>query len=152
LERELATVRHELDRLKERGEFAEKLKDELRASSEKLALLTRLTRDLASFDQEGVLRTCVERIPYLVGARTASLYLYDGSKKLLPLKQHTHDRPIDPIVDVEKSPASLMVQAVRAKALLLISDLADFKRDDGTTPARPHKDRYHTRSCMVAPL
>jgi len=152
LEKELEAARQQLERLRDRSEFSEKLKDELRASSEKLDMLARLTRDLASFDQDGVLRTCVERIPYLVGARTASLYLYDPVKKLLTLKQHTHNRPIDPLVDIEKAPASLMAQAVRTRSLLLIDDLAEFRRDDGSTPERPHKDRYRTRSCIVAPL
>src|ERR1700722_309603 len=124
LEKELEASRRQLERMRDRSEFSEKLQAELRASSEKLDMLARLTRDLASFDQDGVLKTCVERIPYLVGARTASLYLYDAQKKLLTLKQHTHDRPIDPLVDVEKAPASLMAQAVRTHALLLIDDLA----------------------------
>lgn len=152
IERELEAVKKELDRSKERSAFAEKLKDDLRASSEKLGILATLTRDLASFDQEGVLKTCVERIPYLVGARTASLYLFDPVKKLLTLKQSTHDRPIDPIVDIEKAPASLMAQAIRQKSLLFVNDLAEWKREDGSTPARPHKERYRTRSCIVAPL
>jgi diguanylate cyclase (GGDEF)-like protein len=153
LEKELEGLRHELERAREKGDFAEKLKDELRASSEKLALLTRLTRDLASFDQDGVLKTCVERIPYLVGARCASLYLYDATKKLLTLKQHTHDRPIDPLVDLEKAPGSLMGRAVASKSLLLISDLAEWTPEDGAPgPERPHQKHYRTRSCMVAPL
>jgi diguanylate cyclase (GGDEF)-like protein len=152
LEKDLESVKRELERARERGSFAEKLKDELRASSEKLALLNRLTADLASFDLDGVLKSCVERIPYLVGARRASLYLYDGTKKLLTLKQHTHERTIDPLVDLLRAPASLMAQAVRTKNLLLIEDLADFRKDDGATPERPHKDHYRTRSCMVCPL
>src|SRR3954467_4088539 len=82
-EKKIDALRKELDRSKERSTFAEKLKDELRASSEKLGILATLTRDLASFDQDGVLKTCVERIPYLVGARTASLYLFDPAKRLL---------------------------------------------------------------------
>ncbi|MEZ0230479.1 MAG: GGDEF domain-containing protein [Planctomycetota bacterium] len=152
LEKEVEGLKKELDRSKERSVFAEKLKDDLRASSEKLGILATLTRDLASFDQDGVLKTCVERIPYLVGARTASLYLFDPVKKLLTLKQHTHDRPIDPIVDVEKAPGSLMAQAIRTRSLLFVSDLTQFKREDGSSPARPHQDRYKTRSCIVAPL
>jgi diguanylate cyclase (GGDEF)-like protein len=153
LEKELEAARRELERVRDRGELTEKLKDDLRASSEKLELLARLTRDLASFDQEGVLKTCVERIPYLVGARTASLYVLDQeNKRLLTLKQHTHDRPIDPQVDLEKSPLSLMSQAVKTRSLLLIDDLSHWKRDDGNTPHRPHQDRYRTRSCIVAPL
>lgn len=152
LEKELLALKRELERARERGELAEKLKDELRAQSEKLALLTSLTRDLASLDVEAVLKTCVERIPYLVGARRASLYLYDPQKKLLMLKQHTHERTIDPLVDVLRAPASLMAQAVRSQTLLMIDDLADYRRDDGQTPERPNRDHYRTRSCMVCPL
>jgi diguanylate cyclase (GGDEF)-like protein len=152
LEKQLEALENELERAKERGDFVEKLKDELRASSERLGILARLTRDLASFDQDGVLRTCVERIPYLVGARTASLYLYDPQKRVLTLKQHTHDRPIDAVVDIEKAPASLMAQVIHTKALLFVDDLANWEREDGTAPVRPNRDRYRTESCIVAPL
>jgi diguanylate cyclase (GGDEF)-like protein len=152
LEKQLEELEKQLEKAKDRGDFAEKLKDELRASSEKLGILAGLTRDLASFDQEGVLKTCVERIPYLVRARTASLYLYDPVKRVLTLKQHTHDRQIDQVVDLEKAPSSLMAQVIKSKAVLLVDDLASWQPDDGTAPARPHKDRYKTRSCIVAPL
>jgi diguanylate cyclase (GGDEF)-like protein len=152
LERELDTLRNELERARERASFAEKVADELREQSERLALLTRFTRDLSSFDQEGVFRACLERIPYLVGARNASLYIYDSKKHHLVLKQKTHDRPIDTLVDLTLVPASLMAQAVRTRSLLLIDDLGSYRRDDGTELARPNKERYRTRSCIVAPL
>jgi diguanylate cyclase (GGDEF)-like protein len=41
---------------------------------------------------------------------------------------------------------------VRTRAILIIDDLAGYRRDDGTEVARPNKDRYRTRSCIVAPL
>lgn len=152
LEKRLETQTKELERLRRRAELEETLKDELRASSEKLAILAQLSKDLASFDQEGVLDTCVRRIPYLVGARYASLYLLDEQTGALTLKQHTHDRPIDAQVDITKAPSSLMALAVRSKGLLKVEDLTEYRHPDGSAPSRPNKDRYRTRSCIVAPL
>ena len=152
LEKELETLRKELERTLERASFTEKLAEDLRTQSERLAVLARFTRDLASFDQEGVFRACVERIPYLARARYASLYIYDARKNHLVLKQHSHNRPIDPLVELSVVPGSLMAQAVRTHSLLLIDDLSGFRREDGGEVARPNKDRYRTRSCIVAPL
>lgn len=152
LEKELETLRKELERSRERAAFAEKVAEDLRSQSERLTILARFTRDLASFDQEGVFRACVERIPYLARARYASLYAYDAKRNHLVLKQHSHNRPIDPLVDLSLVPASLMAQAVRTHSLLLIDDLSGFRREDGTEVQRPNRDRYRTRSCIVAPL
>lgn len=152
LEKRLEAQGRDLDRLRQRAELAEGLKDELRASSEKLAILARLSKDLASFDQDGVLDACVKRIPYMVGARYASLYLLDPAHATLTLKQHTHGRAIDPVVDLAKAPTSLMALAVKARSLLKVEDLAAYRHPEAGSPLRPNKDRYRTASCIVAPL
>ena len=55
----------------------EELAERVRSANEKLEILTSLTKELASFDLDGVLEVAVQRIPYLVGARFASVYLSD---------------------------------------------------------------------------
>jgi diguanylate cyclase (GGDEF)-like protein len=152
LERRLEEKTGELVRLKARAELAETLRDEIRSGSEKLAILARLSKDLASFDHEGVLDTCVKRIPYIAGARYASLYLLDEKTGSLTLKHHTHDRPIDAQVDLQKAPSTLMALAVRSKGLLKVEDLKDYRDPEVGEPARPHKERYRTRSCIIVPL
>jgi diguanylate cyclase (GGDEF)-like protein len=152
LEKRLEGQTKELERFRRRAELEETLKDELRASSEKLAILAQLSKDLASFDAEGVLDTCVRRIPYLVGARYASLYVLDEKTGALTLKQSTHDRQIDAQVDLTKAPTSLMALAVKSKGLLKVEDLGDWRHPEAGAPSRPNKDLYRTRSCIVAPL
>lgn len=148
LERELTRLRSENLLLEERAQFVEELSGRVRAQNEQLEILASLTRELASFDLDGVLELCVQRIPFLVGARCASVYLYDQRQDRLLLKQHTHERKIDPEVDLRDHPGSLMARVVRSKQLLCIDDL-----DRLADPvSRPHSGRYATSSCLVVPL
>lgn len=148
LERELLRLRSENTLLEERAQFVEELSSRVRAQNEQLEILASLTRELASFDLDGVLELCVQRIPFLVGARCASVYLYDQRGDRLLLKQHTHQRQIDPEVDLRDNPTSLMARVVRSKQVLCIDDL-DRLQDP---VARPHQGRYSTSSCLVVPL
>lgn len=148
LERELLRLRSANTLLEERAQFVEELSSRVRAQNEQLEILASLTRELASFDLDGVLELCVQRIPFLVGARCASVYLYDQRGDRLLLKQHTHQRQIDAEVDLRDNPTSLMSRVVRSKQVLCIDDL-DRLRDP---VARPHQGRYSTSSCLVVPL
>lgn len=152
LEGEAARLREENERLQERARFAEELSERVRAANEKLEILTSLTKELASFDVDGVLAVSVQRIPYLVGARFASVYVLDPVREQLVLKHHTHGREIDRIVDLNANPNSLMARAVRGRKVLCIDDLGRWQAPDGEVPDRPHQDQYQTSSCIVAPL
>ena len=145
------TLREENSRLVERTRFMEELSERVRSANEKLEILTSLTKELASFDLDGVLEVAVQRIPYLVGARFASVYLYDRMEDQLILKHHTHGREIDRVVKLADAPTSLMAIAVQDKKTLCIDDLGDWKTRTGR-PRRPHQERYETSSCVVAPL
>lgn len=152
LQSETAKLRAENERLQERTRFVEELSERARATNEKLEILTSLTKELASFDLDGVLEVCVQRIPFLVGARYASVYLYDRAGQRLVLKHHTHDREINHDVELSENPDSLMAVAIRDKRTLCIDDVGHFMTNDGQTPNRPHEERYQTSSCVVAPL
>lgn len=152
LERELTRLKAENVRLLERAQFVEELSGRVRAQNEQLEILASLTRELASFDLDGVLELCVERIPFLVGARCASVYLYDRPRDRLVLKHHTHGRSIDTEVDLRDAPSSLMARVVRTRQVLCIDDLDRFFGRESDPVARPHHERYETRSCLVVPL
>ena len=149
---EAERLREENGRLVERTRFMEELSGRVREVNEKLEILTSLTKELASFDVDGVLEVCVKRIPFLVGARFASVYLYDRANERLLLKHHTHGREIDRAVDLKAAPSSLMAIAVRSKEPLCIDDLGSFTLGEGQAPALHHRERYQTASCVVAPL
>lgn len=152
LEGETTRLREENERLSERARFVEELSERVRAANEKLEILTSLTKELASFDVDGVLAVSVQRIPYLVGARFASVYVLDPIREHLVLKHHTHGREIDRIVDLNAAPNSLMARAVRGRKVLCIDDLGRWSGPDGERPERPNRGQYTTSSCIVAPL
>ncbi len=147
VESEAVRLRGENQRLREKTRFVEELSVRARAANEKLEILTSLTKELASFDVDGVLEVCVQRIPYLVGARCASVYLLDRRRDVLTLKHHTHGREIDRTVPLGDS-TSLMARAVRTGEVLCIDDLAAAADE----LPRPYQERYRTSSCVVAPL
>lgn len=151
LESETRRLKRENRRLSERSEFAEDLAARVREANEKLEILHSLTKELASFDLDGVLEVSLKRIPYLVGARYASVYVYERAQHRLVLKQHTHGHEIDRMVDLAEAPDSLMALAVRRREILCIDDLGRF-RAGGEGPRRPHRRNYRTESCVVAPL
>lgn len=151
LESETGQLREENLRLARAAQFTEELTHKIQAQNEKLEILTSLTKELASFDLDGVLEVSVKRIPYLVGARFASVFLYDREANRLVLKQHTHGHDIDHVVELDEVPNSLMAVAVRTQRTLCIDDLGRFV-SEGAAPPRPHQKNYATSSCVVAPL
>lgn len=151
-ESEAQRLRDEVQRLEARAKLAEEASGKARAAQEKLEILTSLTKELASFDTDGVLRVSVQRIPYLVGARYASVYLYEPDAQRLVLAHHTHERQIDEVVDLRKAPGSLMAIAVRTRKTHCIDDLGRWVGPEGGPIERPHAGRYTTASCIVAPL
>lgn len=147
LESEAERLRAENARLSERATFVEQLSQKARQTNEKLEILTSLTRELASFDLDGVLEVCVKRIPFLVGARFASVYLLDAEQQRLVLRHHTHGREIDGEVDLQANPDSLMARAVATRETLCIGDL-----ESEADLSRPHRAHYSTSSCLITPL
>lgn len=152
IESEALRLRGENERLREKARFVEELTARAKAANEKLEILTSLTKELASFDVDGVLEVCVQRIPYLVGARCASVYLHDRARATLTLKHHTHGREIDRVVPIGPESSSLMAVAVRSREVLCIDDVGDFRPVAAGELARPYQENYRTASCVVAPL
>lgn len=149
-----ARLEGELRHLSERAAFADERSKEARGAQEKLEILAALTKELASCDLEALLEVCGQRIPYLVGARCASVYRLErdaaGAPAALRLAYRTHDRELNEVVPMDGG--SLMSIAVRERRLLLIDDLGRFQAEDGEAPPRPHSNHYKTPSCVVAPL
>ncbi|MBL4848395.1 MAG: sensor domain-containing diguanylate cyclase [Planctomycetes bacterium] len=150
----VARLEAEVRQLTDRADFADERSREARGAQEKLEILAALTKELASCDLEALLEVCGQRIPYLVGARCASVYRLerdaDGRPAELRLAYRTHDRELDEVVAVGEG--SLMSIAVRERRLLLIDDLGHYQAEDGEAPPRPHSKQYKTPSCVVAPL
>jgi len=200
LERERAGLVAENERLKERTRLVERVREELSVVNEKLELLTRLTKEINSLNPDKIFETSVTKIPFILNARFASIYIYDEASKTLYLKRHTHGRPIDRVVEIETETGSIMGRVVASAKVRVFSDLDDRtpetivdadgspdaappeaseageegeheygrgREEEGVAPpvptptptpvpkgeaARPHRELYQTRSCIVAPL
>ncbi|GIW72402.1 MAG: hypothetical protein KatS3mg102_1944 [Planctomycetota bacterium] len=155
LERERAALRRERDQLREQVQLLDRLRRHLGSLNERLELLARLTKEITKLNRDAIYDACVTKVPYLVRARFASLYLYDREQGRLVLQRHSHDRAIAHAVAVEDGSASLMVQVLRSGRVQVFTDLdqpAVAGMTAEATAARPHRDMYATRSCIVAPL
>ena len=112
----------------------------------------RLSREVNTLDFEKIVRVCIERLPALVEAARASLYLYDAAADRLVLQAHSHGRPIAERVDLADNPQSPMAAAVRRGELLVIGEFGEFERSADLVLVREFQEQYATRSCIIVPL
>ena len=112
----------------------------------------RLSREVNTLDFEKIVRVSIERLPALVEAARASLYLYDATADRLILQGHSHGRPIAERVDLAENPQSPMALAVRRGELLVIGEFGEFERSAELVLVREFQEQYATRSCIIVPL
>ena len=112
----------------------------------------RLSREVNTLSFEKIVRVCIERLPALVEAAGASLYLYDATTDRLILQAHSHGRPIAERVDLTENPQSPMAAAVRRGELLVIGEFGEFERSADLILVREFQEQYATRSCLIVPL
>ena len=112
----------------------------------------RLSREVNTLDFEKIVRVSIERLPALVDADRASLYLYDAASDKLILQAHSHGQPIAERVDLGENPQSPMALAVRRGELLVIGEFGEFERSADLVFVREFQEQYATRSCIIVPL
>jgi len=117
-----------------------------------LELVTPLARQINSLDIERIADACVTKIPALVGASFASLYVLDEPSHILHLVRCNHPFPINKIVSLNQSPPSPMVIAVKSKELILTGDLDTYNRPVIKRSQRAFADNYTTGNCAIVPL
>lgn len=153
--------RHELlqenEQLRERSRLMERVRQEFAALNEKLELLTRLTKEINSLNPDKIFDVCVTKIPYLLNARYASVYIYDDDRKKLHLKKHSHNRPIERVIDLERDAKSLTARVLADSRVQVFPNLDELTAveaaaGDEAPLVRPHRDLYTTPSCIIAPL
>jgi diguanylate cyclase (GGDEF)-like protein len=127
-------------------------RERLDQAMQRLRQVAGLSREINSLDLDLIERVSTEQLPALLGARAASLYLYDTVGDRLVLLRHTHGRPIAERVDLKDSPQSPMAVAVRRGELLLVSEFQEFERREEVVLDREFSQEYATSSCIVAPL
>lgn len=117
-----------------------------------LEQITPLARQINCLDIERIATICVRKIPKLLDARLASLYLLDDAGTMLHLQSSNHPYLINKIVSINQNPPSLMIMATKSKKLIHIKDIDSTKEMTIKKSQRPYSDNYRTKNCLVIPL
>ncbi len=117
-----------------------------------LEQVTPLARQINCLDIDKIADVCVKRIPALVGAKFASVYILDETNNILHLYKHNHPFPINQIVSLNQTPTPPMVLAVRSKELILVPDIDIHKQPVIRKSQRTFADNYETKNCAIVPL
>ncbi|MDP7033082.1 MAG: diguanylate cyclase [Planctomycetota bacterium] len=141
LERRVDVLQQELKRLRS-------LQKLLSETVEKMTLVSRISQELNRLDTQEIRRIVTDRIPGLLHARLASLYLYDSVEESLTLFASNHPYPIEERVFVREAEETVMVQSLRKRSIQVFEDLSQV----GSEWGRAYSDRYQTESCICVPL
>ena len=117
-----------------------------------LEQITPLARQINCLDIERIATICVRKIPKLLGARLASLYILDDASNMLHLQKNNHPYLINKIVSLNQNPPSPMVIAAKSKKLIYINDIDSQAEVVIKKSQRPYADNYGTENCLIAPL
>ena len=117
-----------------------------------LIRISQLSRQINCLDAKRISMVCIEKIPKLIAARYASMYLYDESRNELRLLRHNHPYAIEEVISVDENPSSPMAIAIKQKKLLLIRDFDQWRKETNLDIQRLYERNYQTGSCIIAPL
>lgn len=118
----------------------------------RLEVITPLAKQLNCLDLKKIAEICVEKIPALIDARLASLYILEDGSDILHLEKHNHPFLINHIVSLNQNPPSPMIAAVRTRELMLIQDIDEHKKPLIRQSNRRFSQNYKSKSCIIAPL
>jgi diguanylate cyclase (GGDEF)-like protein len=173
IRREIEVLKQEFEALREEKEqtgvrcteletkatLADGLRRNLGIIVGKMDLLARLSREFNSFNLDKITMSAVVKVPMLVRATSASLYLCKpelaGSPDAgahLELACHTHRRKIEEKISLSDNKNSLMAEAARKKSVMLIEDLAEYEREHGMQFSEAFSGNYESNSCIIMPL
>jgi diguanylate cyclase (GGDEF)-like protein len=148
----LETSTQDMAALKQKIAFLDRQDDRLSGVLDTLNLLGKIAQEINSLDLEEIITACVTRIPLLVNARYASLYMHNYAASTLELKRNNHGYRIDELIRLVEPATSVMAFAVSEKKILLIRDFEEYERLHGITVERPNARKYTSRSCMIVPM
>ena len=117
-----------------------------------LGRITPLAQQVNSLDIEQIAEVCVEKIPRLVGARFASLYVLDDATGILHLEKHNHPFQLNKIVSLSRKPPSPMVVVVKSRQTILTGDIDTYDKPIIKRSQRAFAENYKTKNCAIVPL
>ncbi|MGA2171756.1 MAG: sensor domain-containing diguanylate cyclase [Sedimentisphaerales bacterium] len=117
-----------------------------------LEQITPLARQINCLDIQRIATICVKKVPKLVGARLASLYVLDDTNDMLHMQQCNHPFLLNKIVSLNQNPPTMMAIAAKSKKLLYVNDIDAHTEPVIKKSQRPYASNYRTKNCIVAPL
>jgi diguanylate cyclase (GGDEF)-like protein len=117
-----------------------------------LEQLMPLAKQINCLDLSRVAEACITKIPSMIGAALASLYILDEANSILHLVRHNHAFPINKIVSLNQTPPSPMTLAVKSKELILIGDIDTHRQPVIKRSQRAFAEHYSTSNCAIVPL
>ncbi len=97
----LETSTQDITALKQKITFLDRQRKKLSNVLETMNMLTKLSQEINCLDQHEIIAICVTKIPMLVNARYASLYMHNYEAGTLELKRHNHGYRIDETVKID---------------------------------------------------
>jgi len=137
------------------GRHSTKPNEHTEAGAQGVSLLEQITplaRQINCLDIERIATICVRKIPKLLDARLASLYILDEASDMLHLQKNNHPYLINKIVSLNQNPPSPMVIAAKSKKLIYINDIDSGAEVVIKKSQRPYAGNYETKNCLIAPL
>jgi diguanylate cyclase (GGDEF)-like protein len=116
-----------------------------------LEQVTPLARQINCLDIERIATISVRKIPRLLGARLASLYILDDNA-MLHLQKSNHPYLINKIVSLNQNPPTAMTIAAKSRKLLHIRDIETHAQPTIKKSQRPYAENYGTKNCIIVPL
>ena len=117
-----------------------------------LEQITPLARQINCLDIQRIAAICVRKIPQLLGARLASLYVLDETSGILHLQKSNHPYMINKIVSLNQNPPSVMVLTAKNKKLLHVNNIDVHSETEIKKSQRPFAANYTTKNCLIVPL
>jgi diguanylate cyclase (GGDEF)-like protein len=111
-----------------------------------------LAHKVNCLDINKIADVCVLDIPKIIGARFASLYVFDETNRILQLQKCNHPYLINKIVSLNQTPVSPMVVAIKSRQLMNIKDIDAYKTPIIRRSQRVFAEKYNTKTCLIIPL
>jgi diguanylate cyclase (GGDEF)-like protein len=117
-----------------------------------LDLLTELLQEFGALDLERICEAAIRRIPPLVKASRASLYLYDYEADELTLAGQDPGRRLPERLPMKAHRHTLLDRVVTTRRCVVVDGFSAFAKAHGLPLERPFSSTYATETCLVAPL
>jgi diguanylate cyclase (GGDEF)-like protein len=111
-----------------------------------------IAAEFNTLDLDRIAEVATKRIPALVGARLASLFLYDYETQELVLTSHNHARPLPERISLKSHRHSVMDLVLSGRKLVNIHNFREWERIHKVRLERSFADQYQSETCLSVPL